>query len=307
MLADMQDAEVPDLAQLLCSSSAKVQDEVPTAPGQMASKREDYQHAVAQAGGIQQLVLLLGGSSAEVQEEAAAALGRLVDSGNSTNQQDVLQAGAIQPLVELLGSSSAKVQEWAATELARMAQDDSSKQQAVAQAGAIPVLVRLLGSSSANVQQWAAAALGHLALNNSSNQQAIAQAGAVLPLAPVQLPVSSGAEVREQAAEETGQSQHRMSTGDQSGCLERPQGVITGRQGTGAPQLEHGINNPLQQQQQQPRLSEVGQDQVGPRSTDGPKAVAACRAWFGELSSILEAWLFLLLALRPPLLNLASR
>ena len=127
------------------------------------------QVAIAQAGGIPQLIALLDGH-AEVQRDVAGALWAL--ASNRDNQGAIASSGGVGPLVELLKQGSRGAQETAAGAISALAETPDNRV-LVANAGGIPLLIALFDGGSEEATEQAAGALQRLVLQNAPNQLAI--------------------------------------------------------------------------------------------------------------------------------------
>ena len=129
------------------------------------------QDAVADLGGVGQLVVLMKNGSDEVRTEAAGAIWTLSE-GNPANKVSIASAGGIPPLVQLLATGDERGIGHAKRALAALGLENVDNQAQIT-----ALLVGLLGSGTIAAMSSAAASLWQLVQENRTSQGKIAHAG----------------------------------------------------------------------------------------------------------------------------------
>ena len=126
-------------------NSEDVQAMAALALADVCKANRDNQDAVADLGGVAQLVVLLRSGADGVKAEAAGSIWALSDA-NAANKVSFASAGAIGPIVELLATGGTRGQLNAARAIAALGYKNVDNQAAIT-----ALLVGLLGSPSIEV------------------------------------------------------------------------------------------------------------------------------------------------------------
>ena len=146
----------------------------------LAARSSAGRTAIADSGGIPQLVRMLGDGAnpAQLQMDAAACLFDLARTQHGKSA--IASSGGTSPLIAMLGCSSVEAQTHAAGALWLLSTAVAC-QTTVVSAGGIEPLVALLSSASLGAATHAANALGQLG-SSADTKGAIVKAGAIAPL-----------------------------------------------------------------------------------------------------------------------------
>lgn len=149
----------------LCQANASL------AITEICRRNSDNQSAVANMGGISQLVTLLHKGNTDVQAEIAGAMWTM-SVNHDLNKTSIASANAITPLVALLACENERAQSHAASALASLALGNHNNQQQMT-----PQLVKLLGSPDDGTMKRAARSLWRIVKENPEDNKHIANSG----------------------------------------------------------------------------------------------------------------------------------